>query len=149
MATTCTKCNSVLEPNAKFCPNCGQPVGSVTNCPSCNSAVELGAKFCLICGKPITPNQAQGSVPSISYAAANAQAPLGAFPPRMGTLTGTCPFCGTDTAPIMIRKDLTTNGWILFAVLLLVCFPVCWLPFVIDGCKKAEWQCPRCEQKRT
>ena len=30
---------------------------------------------------------------------------------------------------------LNTGGFILFIVLLLVCLPLCWLPWVIGGCK--------------
>jgi hypothetical protein len=48
----------------------------------------------------------------------------------------------------MVKKKLSTGGWIFFAALLLVCFPLCWLPFVIDGCKEEEWKCPQCGVKR-
>lgn len=30
---------------------------------------------------------------------------------------------------------LNKGGFILFIVLLLVCFPICWLPWVLSGCK--------------
>jgi len=30
---------------------------------------------------------------------------------------------------------LNQAGFILFIVLLFVCLPLCWLPFVIDSCK--------------
>lgn len=36
---------------------------------------------------------------------------------------------------------LNQNGLIVFIVLLVVCLPLCWLPWVIDSCKaepKAE-----------
>jgi lipopolysaccharide-induced tumor necrosis factor-alpha factor len=54
-----------------------------------------------------------------------------------------CPFCGYQGTPIIERK-LSTNGWILFVVLLVVFFPLCWLPFVIDGCKENVRKCPSC-----
>lgn len=33
---------------------------------------------------------------------------------------------------------LNQNGVILFIILLLVCLPLCWIPFIIDGMKAAE-----------
>ena len=30
---------------------------------------------------------------------------------------------------------LNQGGFILFIALLFLCLPVCWLPWVIDGCK--------------
>jgi len=30
---------------------------------------------------------------------------------------------------------LNKGGFIVFVVLLVLCFPLCWLPWVIDGCK--------------
>jgi hypothetical protein len=50
--------------------------------------------------------------------------------------------------PLPVKNKLSTGGWIFFAAMLLVCFPLCWLPFVIDGCKEEEWKCPQCGLKR-
>jgi len=33
---------------------------------------------------------------------------------------------------------LNKNGVILFIILLLGCFPLCWIPFLIDGMKAAN-----------
>jgi len=33
---------------------------------------------------------------------------------------------------------LNQNGVILFIILLLVCLPLCWIPFIVDGMKAAE-----------
>lgn len=30
---------------------------------------------------------------------------------------------------------LNKGGFILFIALLFVCFPLCWIPFVVAGCK--------------
>ena len=35
-----------------------------------------------------------------------------------------CPYCDTDRAPI-VRKKISTAGWVLFVVLLILCFPLC------------------------
>lgn len=40
-----------------------------------------------------------------------------------------CPFCQTENPP-RIEKELSSSAWIVFVVLLLVCLPLCWIPFV-------------------
>jgi hypothetical protein len=49
--------------------------------------------------------------------------------------------------PFIEKKKLSTGGWVLFAVLLVVCFPICFLPFVIDACKEEERKCAGCSMK--
>ncbi len=44
----CPKCKTKLQPDAKFCPSCGQAL--VVTCPKCNVAYQLGTKFCTQCG---------------------------------------------------------------------------------------------------
>jgi membrane protease subunit (stomatin/prohibitin family) len=44
----CSKCGAMVKQGAKFCPECGNPMGNV--CPSCGAAVKQGAKFCSECG---------------------------------------------------------------------------------------------------
>lgn len=33
---------------------------------------------------------------------------------------------------------LNQNGMILFVILLVICLPVCWIPWLIDDCKAGE-----------
>jgi RNA polymerase subunit RPABC4/transcription elongation factor Spt4 len=50
----CARCNTLLEPGASFCPNCGQsvprsePIGSA--CPHCTAINLPGAAYCETCG---------------------------------------------------------------------------------------------------
>ena len=37
-----------------------------------------------------------------------------------------CPFCRAHGAPLQ-RAKISTAGWIVFAVLLLLCFPLFWI----------------------
>lgn len=39
-----------------------------------------------------------------------------------------CPYCGTR-APAIIKNKTATTGWIIFGVLLILFFPLCWLGF--------------------
>lgn len=62
----CPKCNAQLAESAKFCENCGAPVGQTpgqqvqakqaVNCPKCGSQAEVGFKFCEVCGTPLADN---------------------------------------------------------------------------------------------
>jgi hypothetical protein len=57
-----------------------------------------------------------------------------------------CPSCNFEGEPI-VKKALSTQGWILFVVLLLLCFPLCWLPFVMDKFKEEQRKCSKCGTK--
>ncbi|MBQ8882932.1 MAG: SPFH domain-containing protein [Clostridia bacterium] len=51
MGNTCPKCGAVVKPGAKFCAECGAKL--TANCPSCGAAVKPGAKFCGECGEKL------------------------------------------------------------------------------------------------
>ena len=44
----CPKCKAKVDPDAKFCPKCGQPL--VVTCAGCKVDYPLGTKFCKQCG---------------------------------------------------------------------------------------------------
>ncbi len=48
----CVKCQAMIAPGSKFCPNCGATQGAT--CPSCNAQVPGGTKFCPECGANIS-----------------------------------------------------------------------------------------------
>jgi hypothetical protein len=58
----------------------------------------------------------------------------------------TCPFCHYQGPP-MVKKQMSVGGWVLFAVLVLCCLPLCWLPFIIDGCQETVTHCASCKIK--
>ena len=50
----CMNCGAEITPNAKFCPECGNPVKAKEGvCPGCGKEVPEGAKFCPECGTKI------------------------------------------------------------------------------------------------
>ena len=56
----CAKCGAVLQPNAKFCPECGEKVAppvaeNMIVCPECGNTVAKG-KFCPECGHKFITN---------------------------------------------------------------------------------------------
>lgn len=48
---TCPSCETPLEANTKFCPNCGANVKAKENCAKCGVKLAKGAKFCPECGE--------------------------------------------------------------------------------------------------
>src|ERR1700722_16634847 len=45
----CPKCNEVNDGDAKFCKECGTPLGRTKPCPSCRELNDHSAKFCDHC----------------------------------------------------------------------------------------------------
>lgn len=41
-----------------------------------------------------------------------------------------CPFCRSYARPVELSK-VSTGGWVLFAVLLLLCFPLFWVGLLV------------------
>lgn len=119
-------------------------------CQWCGAQIAEDAGFCPTCGASAQRNQPasspvdQASPPQVVGQSSNAAQPAASAPPPYGVFT--CPYCRYQGAPI-IEKKLSSGGWILFVVLLLFCLPLCWLPFVIDGCKEETRKCASCGTK--
>lgn len=54
IVATCPKCETPLASNAKFCPNCGEPLKPKDKCPKCGAKLLPNAKFCAECGEKIS-----------------------------------------------------------------------------------------------
>lgn len=46
----CPHCQKPLDPQAKFCSNCGKPPKEITKCIQCGKEIDKGSKFCMHCG---------------------------------------------------------------------------------------------------
>lgn len=57
-----------------------------------------------------------------------------------------CHACGHEGLPV-VKRVMNGTGWTLFWVLLLFCFPLVWLPFVISSCQDDVRHCARCGVK--
>ena len=55
----------------------------------------------------------------------------------------TCPFCRYQGQAIAAQK-VSAGGWVVFAVMLLVCFPLFWIGLLM---KETVAQCPQCARK--
>lgn len=112
-------------------------------CSKCGAQLEANTSFCSKCGaststQPGAP--AAAPPPGAQYAAQPAVVV------NVATPVFTCPFCHFQGPPI-IEKKVSSNGWVIFVLLLLFCLPLCWLPFVIDGCKEETRTCPSCHSR--
>ena len=50
---SCPECETPLQSNAKFCPECGAQLKAKTECSSCGEKLTPGAKFCPECGQKL------------------------------------------------------------------------------------------------
>jgi len=57
-----------------------------------------------------------------------------------------CPVCGHEGTAIA-QEQVSMTGWIVFIVLLVVCIPLCWIPFVVSGLKEQVYKCSQCGAK--
>lgn len=48
---SCPKCETPLQTNARFCPECGEQLKGGGFCSECGEKLTEGAKFCAACGK--------------------------------------------------------------------------------------------------
>ena len=116
----CRNCGKEVNENAVACPGCGVPPRVERKfCPNCGVQTQVNQALCVKCGG----NLAGG-----------------------GAGTVRCPLCNQDGPPV-VTKQLSTGGWVLFGALLLFCLPLCWIPFVTEGCKQETRKCFACGRK--
>jgi hypothetical protein len=109
-------------------------------CSKCGAPLEANISFCPKCG---APTSAQPAAPAAALPPGATYTAQPAVVVNVATPVFTCPFCHFQGPPIVERK-LSSNGWVVFVLLLVFCLPLCWLPFVIDGCKEDTRKCPSC-----
>ena len=121
-----------------FCPGCGYALGAMDQvCSHCGrpqqppTSLALSQAYCLKCNTPFPPNSAfcpQCGNPNSSLTAIVNPAPR---PAASGPLTTfRCQHCGASSFP-MVKRRISTGGWIAFGVLLVLCFPLFWIGLLI------------------
>lgn len=159
--------------SAEAAPATPQALGPVTfrfYCPTCRGAVDaarnaVGQKMpCPHCGQrlqvpQLPPNKTVlgsltrpvDALPAIKPAPAALSPPTPPAddyaPQRHGYRRwrgGACPCCGSAKRP-EVREEISQEGWIVFAILLVVFFPVCWIPLITM--KKRHEICRDCRAR--
>jgi DNA-directed RNA polymerase subunit RPC12/RpoP len=118
---TCTWCDTLNDGAARTCTQCGAPL-------------------------PVSPNSIDVlTVPTNAdvKVAIAAEVKKPAFDPAHPTAPFRCPNCQSTITPIFVKK-VSTNGWIVFVALLLMCVPLCWLGLLI---KDEGFHCQSCGLK--
>ena len=82
---------------------------------------------CPLCAAEFTAPTGQSDSGAAATTASMPPAEKGEAPAK-GAFS--CPFCGTIIPPTR-KKKIHPAGWALFVVLLVLCFPICWLGFFI------------------
>lgn len=98
----------------RLCPNCGQP--------SANTG-----SFCTRCGSKLSEPTPP---PSVSVQHVLQMQPVGF----------SCPFCRSTLPPQQLQR-ISTSGWIVFAMLLVFCFPLFWIGLLMKEPSPACSQC--------
>ena len=115
----CEACRTLNEDNARACTWCGTSLWLSGRAPSGN----IGSQ------RPVTQEEKQPqsayTPPQYSpYAPPVVQPQPGMVQPRQGGYR--CPYCHSTALPFSVEK-ISEAGWIIFAVMLVFCFPLFWI----------------------
>jgi RNA polymerase subunit RPABC4/transcription elongation factor Spt4 len=120
----CSKCGSLNDEATRICRYCGS--GLDQRRPATQQREYVPPS-------PLWADEAPPPQSTVQPYGINAHAPDAAAGYR-------CPFCGTTQLPL-IEKKISTDGWLVFAALLLFCFPFFWVGLLM---KKEHHVCPVC-----
>lgn len=135
-------------------------------CENCGQGNAAESQFCRFCGtrflvrQPMPQQnydyqaprpyswktdefQTQAESRKASAAGASAPQPLAARDPQYMTGNYRCPNCMSQFLP-RVERRISTTGWIVFAVLLVVFFPLFWVGLLI---KEDVHVCPSCNTR--
>ena len=115
----CTSCGAD-NGTGRFCVKCGTPLPLAAESWRASSEIEPAVRkqtrpiaLRPMFHQPSTPIVTSGSMtPSHHH--------------QFGNVAFKCPYCQSQSPPLQKQK-ISTAGWILFVVLLLACFPLCWI----------------------
>jgi len=87
------------------------------------------------------------ALPPAATQAAQMYPPLPVLP-HLGRLAAnyTCPYC-SHVGPTILKEKLGVCSIIAIVVLVVVFWPLFWLPLIMPGCKDKEHICPNCHRK--
>ncbi|MCA1816647.1 MAG: LITAF-like zinc ribbon domain-containing protein [Acidobacteria bacterium] len=126
-----------------ICQNCLQP----------NPDVALVCRYCGHALKPgvAAPRPTDYAPPRGSYTPTHGWASSAPLPPQPPVVAQPapspavapadfrCPYCHTNAPPVVSTR-ISTGGWIVFAALLIACFPLCFIGlFIKEEYRRCSW----------
>jgi hypothetical protein len=156
----CQKCGQINAAGSNFCRTCGNSFAAMTNGAANNYDYSPRQPYSWKTDEfqPVKPDAARQVEPLNNSKPAAPQAPPRptqfAAPPNFGAPLGfqqsyapvqsyRCPRCASQYLPIVERK-ISSAGWIVFAALLVIFFPLFWVGFLI---KEDVRTCPTCRMR--
>lgn len=127
---TCQNCGRSNADVARICRYCGTQLRRAA-APYAAPAPPLGSY--------VPPHSWQsGALPQPQQQQQPHAAPRPALQPSPAHFR--CPYCGTD-APPLVAQRISTAGWVVFAAMLIFCFPLFFIGLLI---KEEYSQCSWC-----
>ncbi len=118
-------------------------------CSYCGQQNAEGTLVCRYCGtgysrRPQATQAAEYVPPQPLWGSAHASAPVQPFAAMHPEHAGfRCPYCGS-TYPPQIARRISTDGWVVFGLLLFFCLPLFWIGLLI---KEEYRMCVTCGSK--
>lgn len=137
----CQNCGQHNESGQNYCRNCGAPLLQPQPYQPPRGAQPKPYSW----ASPSSPlhnigdeSNAPRRVEPLPTAPATTPAPfVHAHPNQIGYR---CPRCNSTALPV-VRKKISDNGWIVFVVMLIFCFPLFWIGLLM----RDEYRvCPTC-----
>ncbi len=129
-----------------FCHNCGQPNADIARiCRYCGTALSAHNQSAPPRPPDYAPPPPQSDFTGTPLWATDAPpAPVqplaqGFAPPAGAATPFRCPHC-QSTAPPVVAKRIGVAGWVVFAALLIVCLPLCFIGlFIKEEYRMCSW----------
>lgn len=123
----CPQCGVVNWTTEVSCKRCGAILSGGDSAPSPVERVIRGTNP--LAPPAYKPNDYRAPAPP-QWAQNVSRAPRAAAPvyaaPQPPPIGFKCPFCQSPFAPFVVQK-VSTGGWIVFAVMVMFCIPLCWI----------------------
>ena len=114
-----------------FCTLCGAENGTGRFCVKCGTPLPLAAESWRASSElHQRPAKTEDRPPAYVPPPVAAYQPPAPLAPLGQYVAFKCPFCQSQSPPVQKQK-ISTAGWILFVILLLACFPLCWIGLLI------------------
>lgn len=127
----CDSCRTLNDDNARNCTWCGTSLWMSGRAPTGDIPGQ----------RPVAQDERQAAYTPPQYNAYPPPVPQPA-PSRPAYAAFSCPYC-YSTAPPFTIQSISEAGWIVFALMLLVCFPLFWIGLLMKDEKRYCSSCRR------